>query len=324
VSLNAPDPSRQVAFHQLLVSARKQWLVDALGATLAEVDPKAVMAELAQYAPADALGILAGAGVRAEQVFPTPTVLAAKPSLIGYYRLLLGVPQKSFYTGATGMTLFKSMEMRDTMIEKQGAALGAFCSAMAVSLADLVRQLSPTVTARDVTDLPLLVLGSQFQGGNNNTIGKRATLEVFLAIAEIVELFIEERDDRRLFVRNASGRNVVIALAADPDVRIQEQFEDLRPKVAIEIKGGTDRSNVHNRAGEAEKSHQKARADGYREFWTLIGTTGVDMDRLRQESPTTDSWFDASQVLAREGRDYEEFRSRIAGAVGIGLEPAPT
>lgn len=324
MSLNAPDPSRQVAFHQLLVAARKQWLIDALAATLAEVDPKAVMAELTEYAPADALGILAGAGVRAEHVFPTPTVLATKPSLIGYYRLLLGVPQKSFYTGATGMTLFKSMESRDTMTAKQADALGAFCAAMGVSLAELVRQLSPTVTTRDVAELPLLVLGSQFQGGNNNLIGQRATVDVFLAIAEIVEPFIEDRDDRRLFVRNAAGRNVVIALAADPDVRIQEQFEELRPKVAIEIKGGTDRSNVHNRAGEAEKSHQKAQADGYTEFWTLIGTKGVDLDRLRQESPTTDYWFDASEVLAREGPSYEEFRSRIAGAVGIPLEAVAT
>lgn len=277
------------------------------------------MAELTRYAPADALAILARGGVRAEHVFPTPTVLAAKPSLVGYYRLLLGVPQKSFYASATGMTQFRTMEVNDTLRARQRDALGAFCEAMSDSLAELVRQLSPEVTDRDVHELPLLVLGSQFQGGNNNAIGKRATVNVFLAIVEIVEPYIEERGERRLFVRNASGRNVVIALAADPDVRIQEQFEDLRPKVAIEIKGGTDRSNVHNRVGEAEKSHQKARNDGYREFWTVIAMKGVDTDRLREESPTTDSWFDASEVLARKGPDYEDFRSRIAGVVGIPL-----
>ena len=317
MTLNAPDPSRQVAFHQLLVAARRTWLLEALAETLGGVDQTVVMAELAQAAPADALAILARGGVRAEHVFPTPTVLAAKPSLVGYYRLLLGVPQKSFYTKATGMGLFKSMEVHDTISAKQQAALGDFCAAMSGSLAELIRQLSPEVTDRDVHELPLLILGSQFQGGNNNAIGKRATVDVFLAIIEIVEQFIEERHERRLFVRNASERIVVIALAADPDVRIQEQFEELRPLVAIEIKGGTDRSNVHNRAGEAEKSHQKARNEGYREFWTVIATKGVDIDRLRAESPTTDSWFDASQVLAREGPDFEEFRSRIAGVAGI-------
>lgn len=320
MTLNAPDPTRQVAFHQLLVAARKTWLLDALAETLGTVDPNAVMAELAQYAPADALTVLARTGVRAEHVFPTPTVLAAKPSLIGYYRLLLGVPQKSFYTSATGMTRFRSMELADTINARQQGSLAAFCEAMGAKLAELVRQVSPDMTDRDVQELPLLVLGSQFQGGNNNLIGQRATVDVFLAIAEIVEPYLEQRDDRRLFIRNDSGRSVVIALAADPDVRIQEQFEDLRPKVAIEIKGGTDRSNVHNRAGEAEKSHQKARNDGYREFWTVIATKGVDTDRLREESPTTDSWFDASQVLAREGDDWNDFRSRIAGMVGIRLD----
>lgn len=320
MTLKAPDPTRQVAFHQLLVAARRTWLLDALAETLGAVDPNAVMAELAEYAPADALAILGRSGVRAEHVFPTPTLLAAKPSLVGYYRLLLGAPQKSFYTSATGMTRFRSMEVADTVSTKQREGLGELCRAMGAALAELVRQLSPEVTARDIHELPLLVLGSQFQGGNNNLIGQRATIDVFLAIAEVVGSYIEERDDRRLFVRNAPGRSVVIALAADPDLRIQEQFEELRPKVAIEIKGGTDRSNVHNRAGEAEKSHQKARNDGYREFWTVIATKGVDMARLREESPTTDSWFDASQVLAREGNDWDDFRSRIAGVVGIPLE----
>jgi hypothetical protein len=112
----------------------------------------------------------------------------------------------------------------------------------------------------------------------------------------------------------------VVALAADPDVRIQEEFNGaLRNKVAIEIKGGTDRSNTHNRAGEAEKSHQKARNDGFRDFWTIILTQGMDLETLKSESPTTNSWFDVPQLLARSGEDWEEFRSRIAGEVGIPL-----
>jgi hypothetical protein len=32
--------------------------------------------------------------------------------------------------------------------------------------------------------------------------------------------------------------------------------------VAVEIKGGKDYSNIHNRIGEAEKSHQKAKKEG--------------------------------------------------------------
>ena len=93
----------------------------------------------------------------------------------------------------------------------------------------------------------------------------------------------------------------------------------LRNKVAIEIKGGTDNSNAHNRAGEAEKSHQKAKGQGFRDFWTIISIAGVNATKLKQESPTTNSWFDVAQVLARQGDDWKEFRSRFAGEVGIPL-----
>ncbi|MGZ6228614.1 MAG: XcyI family restriction endonuclease, partial [Candidatus Binataceae bacterium] len=59
---------------------------------------------------------------------------------------------------------------------------------------------------------------------------------------------------------------------SDPDLKIQEELEpgQVHNKVAIEIKGGTDKSNAHNRAGEAEKSHQKARAQEFNDFWTII------------------------------------------------------
>ena len=44
------------------------------------------------------------------------------------------------------------------------------------------------------------------------------------------------------------------------------------------------------------------------------------METLRKESPTTRSWFDVTHVLEREGPDWDEFRSSIAGQVGIPLE----
>ena len=170
------------------------------------------------------------------------------------------------------------------------------------------------------TRLPLLTLGAQFYGSNNNVIGKQATTDVFLSVAEIVKASIVTQSGNRITITNASGRKVVIAQATDPDIRIQEEFEgQLRHKVAIEIKGGTDNSNVHNRAGEAEKSHQKARNSGFRDFWTIISKHGVNLEKLKEESPTTTSWFDVAQVLAREGPDWEEFRSRFSEVAGIPL-----
>ncbi len=217
---------------------------------------------------------------------------------------------------------FKSMETAGTISVQQKEALPNFCSAMCASLAELVQQISPPVAPRDVAELPLLTLGAQFQGANNVTIGKQATVDVFLAIADLVKHHLTSRSDRDLELINSSGRTVIIALSSDPDVRIQEDFAGaIHKKVAVEIKGGADLSNVHNRAGEAEKSHQKAKADGFRDFWTIIARRGVSLVKLQEESPTTTSWFDLNEILSRDGDDWEEFKRRIVGEAGIPVKP---
>ena len=293
--------------------------MDALKEALRSAPPNVVKQQLVAYVPQDVQQILATAGVRDEHIFPVPVILEVKPTLIGYYRLLLGISQKSFYQGSTGMGQFKSMELRGIFKANRRPDLEGFCSAIGQSLADLVRQISPHFSSRDVCELPLLTLGSQFQGGNNNSIGKQAAMDVFVSVSELVKGYIESEDTRTITIKNASGRKVVIALASDPDIRIQEEFEPgkLHNKVAIEIKGGSDISNAHNRAGEAEKSHQKARNKGFRDYWTMISKTGLDLQKLKTESPTTNSWFDVAQVLGREGEDWKEFKSRFAEAAGI-------
>jgi hypothetical protein len=220
---NAGRP-RQVAFHQLLVAARKTWLTDALGEALAQIDPATLKSELSAYIPTDAQRMLAAAGIRDEHVFPTPVILQTKPALLGYYRLLLGVPQKSFYSADTGMSQFKRMEARGVLNESQETLLPHLCRALGEGLADLVRQMSPGITQRDVAELPLLTLGAQFQGSNNNSIGRQAVMDAFLSIREIVKDHITHEQEGKISVKNSAGRTVVIALAADPDVRIQEEF----------------------------------------------------------------------------------------------------
>jgi hypothetical protein len=320
LSFSPLSPSRQVIFHQMLVAARKTALMDALSATLGNLDPGIVKAQISLFVPEDVQKVLAAAGIRDEHVFPVPVILERQPTLVGYYRLLLGVSQKRFYRQGTDMGPFKSMESRGLINPRKQPDLAVFCASTARHLADLVRQISPAITARDVSELPLLTLGAQLYGSNNNAIGKKATLDVFVSVAEIVKEFISSQDAKKITITNASKRKVVLALSTDPDIRIQEEFDGkLRNKVAIEIKGGADVSNAHNRAGEAEKSHQKARKQGFRDFWTLISKSGLSMDKLRQESPTTNSWFDVAQVLAREGDDWKDFRSRFAGEAGIPL-----
>lgn len=125
-AVKAPTASRQLAFHQLLVAARKTWLMDALGEALANMDPSRIKNEITSFVPEDAQRILAAAGIRDEHVFPTPIILETKPTLLGYYRLLLGVPQKSFYRSETGMSRFRSMERRGVLNESQKEILPPF------------------------------------------------------------------------------------------------------------------------------------------------------------------------------------------------------
>ena len=79
---------------------------------------------------------------------------------------------------------------------------------------------------------------------------------------------------------------------------------------------GTDASNIHNRIGEAEKSHQKARSRGFREFWTIIR---VDVDEVtaRRESPTTSHFFHLDRISDRSTAEHQRFRDLLSSLVGI-------
>jgi hypothetical protein len=186
---NPPSSARQVRFYQLLVAARKQWFMDALSDALGQLDQDVVKEQIREYVPDDVQKILASAGLRDEHVFPVPAVLEAKPSLVGYYRLLLGAPQKSFYKGSTGMSRFKAMEELGTISKGARPWVSEFCRAMTKPLADFVRGI-PKITERDLRELPLLTFGSQLQGSNNTQIGKTAMRDVFVAVKEIVAKYI--------------------------------------------------------------------------------------------------------------------------------------
>ena len=108
--------------------------------------------------------------------------------LVGYYRLLLGAPQKSFYKGTTGMGRFKSMEDQ-AQFRRRADALPEFLHAMASPLQNLYARI-PRITERDLHELPLLTFGSQLQGSNNTQIGKTAMRDVFVAIKEMVGKFV--------------------------------------------------------------------------------------------------------------------------------------
>jgi hypothetical protein len=87
---------------------------------------------------------------------------------------------------------------------------------------------------------------------------------------------------REIAFTNDSSIAISIHFGGDPDISVMARLEsENRKLVAIEIKGGTDVSNIWNRLGEAEKSHQTARKKGYNELWTI---TSVDLESPRTRS----------------------------------------
>jgi hypothetical protein len=313
-----PKPDLQVTFFHRLTEIRKTYLLDALLSLVAKLEIPKIDTELSKYVSNSALQKIAGWGLRGEIVFAVPYVLRESPKLLGYYRLLLGFSQKQFYSGQYGFGPFKPMEENGQLSEHNEVALSDLCRALCRSAELFIQGVGP-LSQESVHELTLLTLGPQLRGGALNILGTRATRRVFNLISSIVVPAAVSVTDRSLEIQNAAGRAVKVEFASDPDICIKEQLPSGRSRnlVAIEIKGGRDYSNIHNRIGEAEKSHQKARKQGYVECWTMVGVLDLDMDLARRESPTTDRFYLIENIIDEDSADFEDFRENLLSRVGI-------
>lgn len=320
VSFNIPVPNLQIDFSYALAQMRGLYLQEALCATVEGMDIRLIDKELAKFVPNKALASLARHGLRGELVFPVPAILTTSPSLLGYYRLLLGFSQKEFYTSATGASRFKMMEDKGLIPKGCRDSLPLFCKALIGSTCALIEGIGPERISRGILDdLTLLTLGPQLRGGANVRKGTAAIVKVFDAIHHIVKKSVTSSDTSRIEIRNAAGRKVLIEFAPDPDIIIREEMDNnsYRNIIAIEVKGGTDFSNIHNRIGEAEKSHQKARIKGFTECWTVVNVDRYDVQMARKESPSTNRFYRLSDLVQESGDEYVDFKNRIVSLAGI-------
>ncbi len=319
-TIQIPDPIMQVDFSYLLGQARVKFLQDALSEAIADLELRDVDRELSEYVPSASLKTLAKHGLRGELLFPVPTVLRTKPTLVAYYRLLLGFSQKEFYTSSFGVTLFKSMEVAGKFTARHEELLPDFCRSMIRSCCNLLDGVGEDrISLQLLDDLTLLTLGPQFRGGANVKRGEAGIVDVFKVIHGIVEKSATSSTSSKIELRNAAGRLVVIAFAADPDIVITEQMEagDVRNIIAIEVKAGRDFSNIHNRIGEAEKSHQKAKQRGYVECWTVVNVDKFDYSTAAKESPTTNRFYRLSSIKSGVGDEFVDFHNRIISLTGV-------
>jgi hypothetical protein len=271
--------------------------------------------ELSRFVPKSVLSKLASFGLRGETVFPIPLLLNQNPYLLGYYRLLYGFSQKEFY-GKSGLGRFKGMEDNGRINNKVQNEIVNLCHILIKSGTFLVDEIDG-FSINLLQDLQLLTVGPQLRGSMNNTYGQVATLKTFNLLKELVTNYIIHYTPTAIEITNEAGRRVEIKFSSDPDIVIIEKLSTgWRYLVSIEIKGGKDISNIHNRIGEAEKSHQKSKAIGYFEFITIL-SIDFNYEILKKESPTTNHFFNLEKIAQKDSLEYEEFRAIIGSILSI-------
>jgi hypothetical protein len=247
-------------------------------------------------------------------------VFEANPRLHGYYRLLYGFSQKWFYTAVTGVGPFKAMEERGFISQARASEIEALCTALIPCAEALLEGIGHTRISRELLDdLTLLTVGPQLRGGANVKKGAVGIVKVFEAIYAIVKHAVVFSDHSQIAVKNAAGRMVYVEFAPDPDIIIREEMaqSSFAEKIAIEVKAGQDFSNIHNRIGEAEKSHISAKKRGFVECWTVVNVDRINMAKAHRASPSTNRIYRLSDIVSATGAEYTDFRNRVITLIGI-------
>lgn len=309
------SPELQIGFFHRLQTIKSLFFHEALGATVLKVKLEDLDKELNSLVSEEALKKLASFSLRGESVFPVPILLLHNPSLLGYYRLLFGFSQKEFYSkGPFG--LFKNMEEKGRLSKTATNDVNELCASLIKTAEIFVEQMN-TFSIQTISELQTLTVGPQLRGSHNNVYGRIATEKTFLLIKELVGPYIIRQTLTSIEIKNDSGRVVVIQFASDPDIEIIESLTSgNRLLVSIEIKGGRDISNIHNRVGEAEKSHQKAKLRGYNEFMTII-SVDIDYAILKSESPTTSHFFNLERIQDKNNNEFQKFKDILSSIISV-------
>ncbi|MGB9661401.1 MAG: XcyI family restriction endonuclease [Moorellaceae bacterium] len=315
-------PTKQLWVINRLRSERGKLLREALKEAVQKVGIQAIDEELHELVDNNALTHLGSFGLRGEMLFPVPCLIKVKPTVSGYYRLVLGISQKEY--ARKGLGKWVRIEQGEN-VTVSASEIRELCMTLIKAGEQLLNLI---VSKNDIADnisedffheLALLTFGAQLDGSYRVIIGKKAVDVMRHIIREIVTsknpVGFQERKNEIQFT-NAAGRQVRIRFGSDPDILASEYSGDSsRQLLAIEVKGGGDPSNIHNRLGEAEKSHLKLSAEGVLR-WTIVGVP-IDERTARMRSPSTNRFFALSTLLIHEGQEYQSFRRELISILGL-------
>jgi hypothetical protein len=319
-------PTGQINFYSRLQAVKKRYLQEALKETIAAApfDLHALDEELASFVDAARLKQLASLHLRGEAFFPVPYLLSRNPFLLGYYRLLYGFSCKAFYEQGP-FKRFQRLE-NDGLVESRiEAQIPSLCRTLCAT-GSLLVELIEHVSLATVNELQILTLGAQFRGCGNVKVGQDATNGFFSLLKSLLSPYNPKVKGRWFTFLNDSKLPVVVHFGSDPDVGITQRLgAEERKLIAIELKGGTDVSNIWNRIGEAEKSHLKAKGKGYNELWRVAR---VDLTndpaihkKAKAQSPSTTRFFSLDRIADPTTPEAVTFRQVLGSMMGVRLAP---
>lgn len=218
-------PMKQMWVVTRLKSERGRVLRDALRETVGKVGVQVIDRELHNLVNADALNKLGAFGLRGEVLFAVPCLIKEKPTISGYYRLVLGISQKEY--GRRGLGKWIRIEKGESAAISEDEIQG-LCVMLIKAGERLLSALGSmdNVTEDFFHELALLTLGAQLDGSYRVIVGQKAVAVVRELIMDIVkpknpEGFQEKGNE--IEFNNAANRRVIIRFGSDPDILVSER-----------------------------------------------------------------------------------------------------
>jgi len=311
------SPDLQISFYFRFQEIKNLYLGDALQKAIINMDIPELDSQLGNLVPKEYLNRVSSFGIRGETYFPVPYIIESAPYLLGYYRLLYGLSQKDFYHKNT-FSGFKPLEQQGRIPDKVTNLIPALCRSL-ISTGQILLDAIDILSLEIIRTLQIITVGPQLRGSTLNKIGQKAIAEVYKIIENIVKPYITSSAPRSITIRNEPGSTVLINFSADPDVSIKEILPTgVNPIVAIEIKGGGDASNVFNRIGEAEKSHESARESGFHHLWTIV-RAAFNKERLKIKYPNlrTTQFYNLNNLNDNTSQEYQRFNDLFCSLISI-------
>jgi hypothetical protein len=236
--------------------------------------------------------IAADLGFVPTEVLAHPEVIAAKPRLFDYYRMLACLSQKGF------------AQIRDKAPKDKNDRTLETCRLLNRFLSTLIAAIGRT--NRDtLLGTVYAEAGSEWQGTWVNIIGKASAIE----LERIVTDFAEEKQllekantqQHRLALRSGT----TITFGSEPDVECRNVKGELL--CVIEIKGSADKAGAQTRLGETKKSFTKAKLENPRCYTIFLPSVLTDAVRKQLKTERDiDKVFDLLAIF-RDPEKRTEF-----------------